>query len=41
MIICNIQAIPIKSRDSKENLSEEDKDMIVNEISLLVQNIIS
>ena len=27
-------------RDSKKNLSEEDKDMIVNEISLVIQNII-
>ena len=25
----------------KKNLSEEDKDMIVNEISLVIQNIIS
>ena len=29
-----------KNPDSKKNLSEEEKDMIVNEISLLIQNII-
>merc|ERR1712007_384773 len=27
----------IKNPDSKKNLSEEDKDMIVNEISLVIQ----
>ena len=31
----------IKNPDSKKNLSEEDKDMIVNEISLVIQNWIS
>ena len=31
----------MKNPDSKKNLSEEDKDMIVNEISLVIQNIIS
>jgi len=29
------------NNDSKKNLSEEDKDMIVNVISLVIQNIIS
>jgi hypothetical protein len=28
----------IKNQDSKKNLSEEDKDMIVNEISLGIEN---
>ena len=31
----------IKNPDSKKNLSEEDKDMIVNEISLVIQKIFS
>ena len=31
----------IEKRKRKKNLSEEDKDMIVNEISLVIQNIIS
>ena len=29
---------PGQRTDSKKNLSEEDKDMIVNEISLVIQN---
>jgi hypothetical protein len=36
-----IQKIIPENQDSKKNLSEEDKDMIVNEISLVIQNIIS
>ena len=35
-IICRIP----ENQDFKKNLSEEDKDMIVNEISLVIQNII-
>ena len=27
-----------ENQDSKKNLSEEDKDMIVNEILLIIQN---
>ena len=30
-----------ENADSKKNLSEEDKDMIVNEISLVIQKIFS
>ena len=33
--------MPVINQRSKKNLSEEDKDMIVNEISLVIQNIIS
>ena len=38
MLICNIIVIPNKNKFSKKNLSEEDKDMIVNENSLVIQN---
>jgi len=47
VIICNIiialflglsLVLPV---EHKKNLSEEEKDMIVNEISLVIQNIIS
>ena len=38
MIICNIIVIPNKKPRFQK--SEEDKDMIVNEISLVIQNII-
>ena len=37
MIICNIIVIPNKKPRFQKNLSEEDKDMIVNEISLVIQ----
>ena len=37
----DVNGLLIINRDSKKNLSEEDKDMIVNEISLVIQNIIS
>ena len=35
------ESTDVENQDSKKNLSEEDKDMIVNEISLVIQNIIS
>ena len=33
----NLMQLP-DEQNSKKNLSEEDKDMIVNEISLVIQN---
>ena len=39
MIICNIIVIPRRKQRFQHNLSEEDKDMLVNEISLVIQKL--